>query len=72
MSADTCRLPGCDQPPGYEDDDDPYRSARFCCIFHEVKYEHLKADAEDARIEMAPEPEPEAEPGIDHGLGRGP
>jgi hypothetical protein len=70
MSADTCRLPGCDQPPGYEDDDDPYRSARFCCIFHEVKYDHLKADAQDARIERAPEPE--VEPDTDLGLGRGP
>jgi hypothetical protein len=44
---DTCRMPGCDRPPGQQDRDD-YRQ-RFCSIQCDVKMEHLKADARDAR-----------------------
>lgn len=58
MTRDTCRLPGCDRPPGYEDADDPYNSARYCSIFHEVKYDHLKDDARDAARDAKPDPTP--------------
>lgn len=39
--SDTCRLPGCEERP--EED------SRYCSVYHEVKYEHLAADAEDAQ-----------------------
>jgi hypothetical protein len=58
-------MPGCDEPTRtkgeeeYPDSDvtasngEPFRvssfGAKFCSTEHELKYEHLKADAEDAR-----------------------
>jgi hypothetical protein len=47
MSRDrsTCRMPSCDRTPrgggGF--------AGRFCSAEHEVKYDHLKADAQDAK-----------------------
>lgn len=46
----TCKYPGCDRPTG-EQDDKTYRKRSFCSVQHEVKYDHLKADAKDARID---------------------
>lgn len=48
MTRDSCRLPGCDRTPGEQDRED-YRSRSFCSVQCEVKYDHLKADAEDAK-----------------------
>jgi len=49
MTRDTCRYPSCDRDPGQEDRDD-YRSGRFCSVAHQLKHEHIKADARDARM----------------------
>jgi hypothetical protein len=48
MTRNECKMPGCDRAPGEQDRDD-YRTRFFCSVQHEVKYDHLKADAEDAR-----------------------
>jgi len=44
----TCKRPTCSNPVGQQDRDD-YRSGKFCSIQCEVKHEHVKADARDAR-----------------------
>lgn len=65
MSRDTCRMPGCDKETRergeeeYPDSDktasngEPFTvsvyGAKFCSVEHELKYDHLKADAEDSR-----------------------
>jgi hypothetical protein len=47
MTRDTCRYATCDcDPAGL--DADGYTSRRFCSPQHEVKHEHIKADARDA------------------------
>jgi len=43
-----CKLPSCDNSVGLQDRDD-YRDGSFCCIQHEVKYEHVRMDAQDAQ-----------------------
>lgn len=48
MSRDTCRLPGCENAPGEQERDD-YRASSFCSAEHEVKFDHLRDDARDAR-----------------------
>lgn len=49
MGDDTCKMPGCDENRrGLEDAQDGF-AANFCCKKHELRYEHIKADAEDAR-----------------------
>lgn len=45
MSRDTCRYWPCTNPPDPELDG---FSGRFCSIGHELKYDHIRADAEDA------------------------
>lgn len=55
----TCKYPTCNNETGQQDRDD-YRSSRFCSIQCETKYEHVKADARDARFDeqrRAEEPE---------------
>lgn len=47
MTRDTCRLPNCDREPRGEGAD--LHAARFCSPQCEVKYDHLKADAAEAR-----------------------
>jgi hypothetical protein len=49
MTRDTCRMPNCDRAPGTEDADAVYRERRFCSPQCEVRHDHLKADAADAR-----------------------
>lgn len=61
MTRDTCRMPNCQNEPGSQDRDD-YRTTRFCSVECDVKYDHLKADARDARREPEPEPAPGREP----------
>jgi len=46
--SDTCKRSTCSNPVGQQDRDD-YRSGSFCSVQCEVKYEHVKADARDAR-----------------------
>lgn len=48
MSRTECKMVGCDRTPGEQDRDD-YQTRFFCSVQHEVKYDHLKADAKDAR-----------------------
>lgn len=48
MSRDVCKLPSCDRTTGQQKDRQ-YRKGSFCCMKHEVKFEHLKADARDAK-----------------------
>jgi hypothetical protein len=48
MNRDECRCPGCDNEPGQQDQED-YRRGSFCSVKCDVKYDHLKADARDAR-----------------------
>jgi len=47
MTDDTCRYPSCDDPAGKSDRDD--YNTRFCSARCEVRYEHIEADARDAR-----------------------
>ena len=47
MGRDTCRMPGCEDEP--RDDGQDAFANKFCSTKHELKYEHIKADAEDAR-----------------------
>ena len=61
MTGDTCRMPNCTNPTGQQDRDD-YRTTRFCSVQCDTKYDHLKADARDARREPEPEPAPGREP----------
>lgn len=44
-----CKYPNCDREVGTEDRGD-YRTRSFCSAKHEVKYDHLKEDAKDARL----------------------
>jgi len=48
MSRDTCHRSTCTNPVG-EADDGQYDDRRFCSAMCEVKHEHIKADAADAR-----------------------
>lgn len=43
----TCRLLGCNQPPR----DEVGFAGRFCSTGHELKFEHVRADARDARYD---------------------
>lgn len=45
---DVCKMPGCDREPGTQDRKD-YRTGRFCSVKCDLKYDHLKADAMDAK-----------------------
>jgi len=57
MSRDTCRYPTCDKPTRdrgerYGEDDQYAVSvfgSKFCSVTHELKYEHVRADAQDAK-----------------------
>ena len=42
MANKTCRMPGCDRER---------EEGRYCSTEHQVKYEHIKADADEARYE---------------------
>jgi hypothetical protein len=46
MTRETCKMPGCDNDRRTHGT--PY-SRKFCSDKHEVKYDHLKADARDAQ-----------------------
>lgn len=48
MSADSCRLPNCENEPLGSDAPAGVRSS-FCSAECDVRYGHLKADADDAR-----------------------
>lgn len=50
MTRDVCRYPSCDNGPGEQDRDD-YDARRFCSVPCQLKYEHVRADARDARRE---------------------
>jgi hypothetical protein len=55
MGRDNCRMPGCDNDP--RPNAGAY-SRKFCSDEHEVKFDHLKADADEARYgEREPEPD---------------
>lgn len=57
MTRDTCRYYNCDEPTRERGErygeDDQYAvsvyGAKFCSVEHELKHEHARADAEDAR-----------------------
>jgi len=59
MSDDTCRYPGCEKETRergeqeYPDSDKEYTvdafGAKFCSLEHELKYDHIRADARDAK-----------------------
>lgn len=44
MARDSCKMLGCEREPGTDTD-----STKFCSTKCEVKYDHLKDDARDAR-----------------------
>lgn len=44
----TCKYPPCDNPVGQQDRED-YRSRSFCSVQCEVKHDHIKQDAKDAK-----------------------
>lgn len=45
----TCKYPSCNNDVGQDPDTENYRHRSFCCVKHDVKHEHLKVDARDAR-----------------------
>lgn len=47
MSRETCRSPSCERPIGAQDRED-YHARLFCSIRCQVRYEYLRADADDA------------------------
>jgi hypothetical protein len=49
-----CKRSTCTNPVGQQDRDD-YRDSRFCSIQCDVKHEHIKADARDAKASMEAE-----------------
>lgn len=51
MSRDTCKVPLCDRDPGTQDTDTAYRERLFCSWECGVKYEKLRQDAMDRRID---------------------
>jgi len=57
-----CKYPTCTNDVGQVDTDDyTYKHRSFCGPKHEVKYDHIKADARDAeRTERQEAEEPEA------------
>lgn len=71
MTRDECRLPGCDAEPGSGDGNPvAYSTRRFCSQECAVKYDHLKADADDAQRAEATERHHDDAPRHDRG-GRG-
>jgi hypothetical protein len=44
----SCRYPSCDEESRERGEGVGTFGAQFCSLEHELKYEHLKADAEDA------------------------
>lgn len=46
-----CKYPTCTDEAGAA----PGYSGKFCCKGHEIKYEHIKADARDARMDAEAE-----------------
>jgi len=44
----TCKM--CSWPVGSHDPDGAFRSGRFCSVKCDVKHDHIKADARDARM----------------------
>lgn len=50
----TCKRPTCDNPVGKQDRGD-YRSNSFCSVQCEVKHDHIKQDAKDAKRSMEAE-----------------
>lgn len=48
MARDTCRRPTCSNDPGQQDRDD--YDTRYCSVQCQVKYEHVKAEAREARL----------------------
>jgi hypothetical protein len=47
MTRDTCRYPTCKRSPGAHGGS--YRARRFCSPLCAIKYEHVQADAREAR-----------------------
>lgn len=43
-----CNYPQCDREVGTQDRDD-YNTRKYCSIQHETKWEHVKADAKEAK-----------------------
>jgi hypothetical protein len=60
-ASDTCRYGTCSNPTGEQDRSD-YNTRKYCSPMCEVKHDHIKADARDARREPEPEPAPGREP----------
>ena len=52
-----CKMPGCDNRRGMKDRDD-YKSRSVCSVKCEVRLDHLRDDARDARLSQeAPDDE---------------
>ena len=59
MTRKTCKYPNCDR----DTRDETGHAGRFCSDEHEVKYDHLKADADEARYEDRQEAHHDQHPG---------
>lgn len=46
----TCKYPGCSKDVGQYSGNVVYNNRKYCHPKHEVQYEHLKADAKEARL----------------------
>jgi len=58
MTRDTCKYLGCARKPGSETTTSTYNERKFCSARCEVKYDHIKADAQDATREEPARSEP--------------
>lgn len=50
---DQCRYPSCSTPTRDRGDGVDGYAARFCSTRCELKYDHIRADAKDARLNEA-------------------
>jgi len=53
----TCKRPTCTNQVGEQDRDD-YQINRFCSVQCDVKHQHIKADARDAKESVEREAKP--------------
>lgn len=44
----SCNYPGCDRETGQDGNPVAYRTRRFCSLRHDIKFDHLESDAQDA------------------------
>jgi len=49
MTVSECKYPSCDNEVGQQPESRQYKHRSFCSVECEVKHDHIKADARDAK-----------------------